>query len=109
MSADFGLASYAEGDRTFLVLSGDLDMSTAPQVRAAVDEITTANLTIDMAGVPFMDSSGVNVIATSIHRRRGMGGAVTLRAVQPEPMRVFQITGVADMCPFEAAPDRDLD
>ncbi len=104
MSADFGLASYAEDDRTFLVLSGDLDMSTAPQVRAAVDEIATVNLTIDMSGVPFMDSSGVNVIATTIHRRRTTGGGVTLRNVQPEPMRVFQITGVVDMCPFESAP-----
>lgn len=103
MSADFGLASYAEGDRTILVLSGDLDMSTAPQVRAAVDAVITPNLTIDMGGVPFMDSSGVNVIATSIHRRRGVGGAVTLRNVQPEPMRVFQITGVSDMCAFEEA------
>jgi len=83
-----------------LVASGEIDSSSAPTLRARLDEVLdtgTADLTIDLTGVSFLDSAGLCVLAAA-HRRAARSGVrlhvvATSRAV----IRPMQITGLYDL------------
>ena len=75
---------------------GEIDMNSAPRLHRAVLDALAAHpslIEVDLAGVTFMDSSGIN---TLIECRRHAGGA-ELRVINPaRPVRrVLTVTGLA--------------
>jgi len=87
-----------EGDRLVLHLRGELDMSTAAVV---VDAATAAfseaaSVVVDLRGLTFIDSSGLNALVR-IRRLTGEsdGPPVTLRAPSDAIRKVLDITGLA--------------
>jgi anti-sigma B factor antagonist len=78
--------------------SGDLDMSTSPQLQeallAALAAHRPSHLMVDMAEVGFVDSSGLSALmhCRNVAERDG----ITLRVtnVQPLVRRVIMITGL---------------
>ena len=93
------VTSHRQPDgRVEIVVAGELDMATAPHLEKAVsaavaDEGTRAVL-VDLAGVPFCDSSGIAVLD------RGYGAASDLDIrfrvahVQPMVRQVLEIVGL---------------
>ncbi len=80
-----------------LTVAGEVDSSTAPSVRAAVDTAFAdgaRELTVDLEGVTFLDSAGLCVLAGA-HRRAAEHGVV-LRVVASgrAVVRPLQITGL---------------
>jgi anti-sigma B factor antagonist len=81
-------------------VSGEIDLLTVGQLRAAAEEglreHRPARLEIDLAGVSFLDSSGVNALITLFR----LAEAVSCRLVTTNPQhqvaRVLVITGVAE-------------
>ena len=70
-----GLRVYTrvEGDRHTIFLSGELDMSSAPVFEDTVVETCSEGpkeLVLDMAGVEFMDSSGLRAILDAMPHTR---------------------------------------
>ena len=60
-------------NQPLLVVSGEIEFRTAPMLRAAIDESldgTVAVLTIDLAAVSFIDSSGLAVLVDAHTRNR---------------------------------------
>ncbi|MEV0996888.1 STAS domain-containing protein [Nonomuraea sp. NPDC050202] len=53
-------------------------------------------LVLDLGGLTFMDSSGLNVLLLLSAATRNQGTCLHLAAVQDVPARVLQITGVWD-------------
>ncbi len=88
-----------------LHLKGELDHHGARGlIRRAEQEIDTAlplQLTLDLEGVTFMDSSGIAVVMRCRQRMRELGGTVTLRRVPPQPRKVFDASGVARLVSIE--------
>jgi anti-anti-sigma factor len=84
-----------------LAVSGELDMSNAGSLEAAVAAITAqhpARLIFDLSGVRFMDSAGIAVLvgaATDV-------SAVVLRDPSPVVRRVIDLTGLAGVLPIES-------
>ena len=82
-------------------LSGELDHHSAKGLLRRLDqEIEKAlptQLTLDLSGVTFMDSSGIAVALRGWQRMRELGGAVTLYHVAQQPRKVFEASGVGRM------------
>jgi len=79
-----------------LVLSGELDAHAAQSFDRTIDEIAgdgLASLSIDLAGVSFIDSSGLRSL---IRARKSLApeGRVSLVSPQPGAMRLLEITGL---------------
>ena len=91
--------------RLTLRLTGELDHHGARGlIRRAEQEIDTSlplQLSIDMSGVTFMDSSGIAVVMRCPPRMRELGGTVTLCRVPPQPRRVFDASGISRIVAME--------
>jgi len=81
-------------------LSGELDMATAPmlgdELRRLVAEGAT-RVTVDLAGLAFIDSTGLSVLITGLKRLRQQGGDMALRSPTPGTRKVLEITGLTEL------------
>jgi anti-sigma B factor antagonist len=91
-------ATVHTGDgRVRVAVAGVIDLSTATLLRERLHEAIgrqPGRLAVDLAGVTFMDSSGVAELVRA--HQLAAGRQVTLTVVNCEPMvsRVLQLTGV---------------
>jgi anti-sigma B factor antagonist len=79
-----------------ITVSGEIDSSSAPLLRDRLDtllESPLSELTIDLAGVTFLDSAGLCVLAAA-HRRVGSDVALRVLASSRAVIRPLQITGL---------------
>jgi anti-sigma B factor antagonist len=96
--AELELESRSSGDATIVVVRGEIDMATAPQVRDALNELVDAGasrIVVDCRGLDFLDSSGIGVLI-AVRKRLGDEGALTLEAPQAHVRKVLELTGVVD-------------
>lgn len=85
-------------ETTVLRVSGEVDMATAPQLReAALDALRTAPglLVLDLAGVSFMDSTGIFVLLASQRRAEALGFRFALCRVPRRVQRVLELSRIA--------------
>ncbi len=85
-----------EGDT--ISITGDLDAHTAPQLDAALDPLLERGadpIVLHMAGVKFVDSSGLRCM---IRARHGGDGERSVVIDQPSSatVRLLEITGMLD-------------
>jgi anti-sigma B factor antagonist len=86
-------------DRTHVVaVVGDLDVATALRTVEATD---VEQVIVDLAGLTFVDTSGVHLIAAAEERCRTTAKRLGLRPGPPQIQRVFALAG-ADTLPFAA-------
>jgi anti-sigma B factor antagonist len=84
------------GRRTVLAVSGEVDLATAPKLRAM---ITTAlasgahELWIDLSGTTFMDSSGVHVLLDAHQTADALRRRLTVVCPPGNVRRVLDLTG----------------
>jgi anti-sigma B factor antagonist len=81
-------------------LHGELDMSTAPQLRQELLRLTSdgaTEVTIDLSELEFVDSTGLSVLVTGLKRLRETGGDLALRSPTPGTRRVLEITGLTEI------------
>lgn len=80
---------------TVLKLSGDVDLRSVPQLREALATAVQTpgqHILIDLAGVPYMDSSGVGTLVFVKREVERRGGTVALVGLQSRVRGVFEIT-----------------
>jgi anti-sigma B factor antagonist len=80
-----------------LPLTGDVDLGSAPALRQRLSELTEeapSFLVIDLAGLDFIDSTGLGVLVGTLRRVRAAGGDVRLAAPRSGIARVFSVTGL---------------
>jgi anti-sigma B factor antagonist len=86
---------------------GDIDMLGAPQLRAALREAVaragTGTITLDLSGVTFLDSTGVQALLDGYHQAMIAGGRLAVRGAHGTAARVLQIVGLTRL--FGLAPD----
>jgi anti-sigma B factor antagonist len=91
--------AYNAPDRATVHVSGEIDIATAPQLTAALEEAVgnDRDITVDLSGVSFLGMSGVNVLLTAKHdaERRGR----TLRVAQARDLtrQVLELNGLASV------------
>jgi anti-anti-sigma factor len=91
MMADFGIT--AQGPNMFF-LSGELDMATVPIMNVAIADAVSRGgpITIDMADLTFMDSSGVGAIVRSVQTLPT--GCIVLHGAHDGVGKVLDLMGV---------------
>src|SRR5215210_3199497 len=79
-----------------VVVSGELDLATAPTLRGAIDEAVTRGrerVVVDLAAAPFIDSSGISELVRATHRVDGHA-TLLVRSPPTQALHVFKVTGV---------------
>ncbi len=87
-----------------LVLSGELDIATAPAMRErlAIHPPAGTELLVDLRGVTFMDCSALRVLLEAQEASRQEGWALRV-AVAPGPVqRLIELTGTARLLASES-------
>jgi anti-anti-sigma factor len=90
----------AHGEPASMAVFGDLDAVTADRLQDAVADLLSRHrprlISMDMAGVPFLDSAGIRALLRSAVAAEQVGSALTLAELRPTVYRVLQISGLLD-------------
>ena len=84
-----------------LRLEGEIDFASFEPLRAAMDSIFGA-VRLEMAGIDFLDSSGLRVILDRLK-----SGPVTLVSPSPRIVRLIELCGVEGMDGLTIQPGDD--
>jgi len=91
------LSEHALDGCTVVGLHGELDLATAPGLREHLLGVLTGQppaLILDLSGLAFMDSTGLNVLLGAKRHAGLLGIPFALAAPQKIPARVLRITGL---------------
>ncbi|MEU1710906.1 STAS domain-containing protein [Streptomyces sp. NPDC005706] len=101
-SAGLGIeVAVISSDAAVITVCGELDTDTglALQHQLAGQVVHgRRHLVLDLADVPFMDSSGLRVIVRTVSEMRSIDGSVSLAAPSEVVRRVLDLTGVGMTC-----------
>jgi anti-anti-sigma factor len=103
LPGEFMLNSMRDGGTHVIRLAGELDLATAPEVEhelQSVEATDARSIVLDLSGLTFMDSSGLNLILRAEVRSRADSNRLRLRRGPANVQRVFAITGMDGMLPF---------
>ena len=93
--------SHDDGRVTRLVLTGDLDMATAPGLDDAVAAVLTDNrphrLVIDVGGLDFCDSSGIHALMRARDRAQLWAAGFVVANPSGITRRTLEISGLLDV------------
>ncbi|NUT51889.1 MAG: anti-sigma factor antagonist [Saccharothrix sp.] len=96
------------GDVLVVSVSGELDLDTVPEVRAAITPHLTGGpsaLVLDLSGVRFFGSAGLSLLLETRGRVDAFAVVATTRAV----LRPIQLTTIAPLLTLFATVDEALD
>ena len=95
---DIFSAHLEEGPPRVLRVSGEIDLATAGEFRAALETMLTGSAAVvDMGDVTFIDASGLRVILQVAQELNGAGPLTLVNA--PVVARLFELVGL-DGLPF---------
>ncbi len=80
-----------------LRVGGELDVATGPALRSKLIELVddgVRHVVLDLATVPFVDSSALGIFVAGLKRLRIAGGTLRLAACQPPVRAVLKITSL---------------
>lgn len=93
-----------EGRTVTAQVTGEIDHHAARLLMAElvsrVDAAMPRELTLDLGGVSFMDSSGIAVVLRTWKRMRELGGSMALQNVPAQAAKVLRAAGVDKLLPF---------
>lgn len=87
------------GSTKQLFVSGEVDVSCADELRAAVDEALdeeTKTVEVDLSSVSYIDSTGIGVLVGAAHKAADAGAVFSLCNPQRNVARVLMLLGVYD-------------
>ena len=96
-AVELRLDTRDEGEWTVLDVDGEIDLSTAPGLRARIEQLIrggTRRLVVSLEHVGFMDSSGLGALVVAMRGMREAGGRMALICSRESVLRVFTMTGL---------------
>ncbi len=92
------VSSQSQGDRAIVTVSGEIDLYTAPRLQGELTAVLgggrPVRVVVDMSGVEFCDSTGMNVLLAAMKRARELGGGLDLAGPRPAVRKILQVTGL---------------
>jgi anti-sigma B factor antagonist len=79
-----------------LLLEGELDLASVSTLRACLEQLDGSyhEVAVDLAGLSFVDSTGLATLITTKHQLDERGGRLVLRNPQDAVRRVLEVSGV---------------
>jgi anti-sigma B factor antagonist len=99
-SVDLSTSEY--GGHVVVALRGELDIAGVAAALAAV-AARKPEIVVDLAGLEFIDSSGVAALARGRQHARHAGGDLLLAAPRQQVLRVLTLTCLIDVFPVHAS------
>jgi anti-anti-sigma factor len=97
----FTIEVRTDGGVSLVAPHGELDMGTQEELRTVLHEqAATGDVTLDLAGVSFLDTSGLRLILETAQMARRDGFRFTVLPGSPSVQRLFEIAGVLELVPF---------
>jgi len=85
-------------DRVTVHLAGEVDLAAAPRVETAIEDALAGeegvDITIDLDGVTFLDSTGLRVLVAAHSRCADEGRSLSLVNPSTSVSRILEITGL---------------
>ncbi len=94
---DFGLNQELDGDLLIVEVTGEVDLFTAPELKAAITqgvEGGARHVVVDLSETRFLDSSALGVLIGAVKRLRAREGGLTIVNIDPNISKTFEITGL---------------
>jgi anti-sigma B factor antagonist len=94
-----GWETAEESDGVRVVLSGELDISSAADVESRLLEIergAPARLFLDLRAINFIDSTGLSMIINADGRARKAGRRLTIVSGDGVPRRILRTVGLEE-------------
>ncbi len=83
------------GDAVIIAIRGEIDLHNSPELRTHLLKLLTPkaprSLILNLASVPYMDSSAIAVFVETLQRLRRTGGRVMLTDLQPRVKGLLEI------------------
>jgi len=106
---ELNVSSRFHDDHTIVTICGEIDLYTAPRLHSELAGVLAegmpARVVIDMSGVEFCDSTGMNVLLSCLRRARERGGELEIAAPKPAVRKILQVTGLDSV--FTLVEDTD--
>jgi anti-sigma B factor antagonist len=84
-----------DGDTVVASVRGEIDLHNSPELRTAVLEVLLKSnpkkLVLNLAQVPYMDSSAIAVLVEALQKVRRTGGRIFLTDLQPRVRGLLEI------------------
>ena len=98
-AVELKVSSRSQGDHEVVIATGEIDLYTAPRLQSELAAViaSTAPATrviVDMSGVEFCDSTGMNVLLSCLRQARERGGELELAAPRPAVRKILAVTGL---------------
>ncbi|WP_326616002.1 STAS domain-containing protein [Streptomyces decoyicus] len=103
--------NVTEPEVAVVTVSGDLDGETGTSLHHQLaNQIVHGRryLVLDLRAVPFMDSSGLNIIIRASNETKRLDGSLHLAAVSDVVLRLLDLTGISVTTPVHASPEDAL-
>jgi len=93
-----------------VVLTGEIDISTVPQLRDRLFELAGAgeHVIVDLEQVSFIDSAGLGALIGASRRAQSHGGSLQAVCASPQTRKLLWLTGVDRRIPLGASLDEAL-
>ncbi len=91
------IQSEQNGPRVVVKLAGELDHHAAQAVRMSLDAMLTPgvrDMTLDLADLRFMDSSGIGVIIGRYKKLAVRGGTMSVKNANEQVDKVLRMSGL---------------
>ncbi|MDZ4826145.1 MAG: STAS domain-containing protein [Actinomycetota bacterium] len=100
----FAVRAEVHGDDIRVVVAGEVDLSSAPALRAAllsaVDDAASV-VAIDLCNVSYLDSTGVHCLFDAATAANGKAKTLRVEHAPAHVARVLRISGLADVMSIE--------
>jgi anti-sigma B factor antagonist len=98
-AVELKVSSRSQGDHELVIATGEIDLYTAPRLQSELAAVIASaapasRVVVDMSGVEFCDSTGMNVLLAAQRRARESGGDLQLASPRPAIRKVLQVTGL---------------
>lgn len=103
----FSVSVVPDRDRVAVVVSGDVDMSTADAVARAVEDLWHTGfdrVVLDLRQVEFIDSTGLRALLSLRNAAVRNGRELVAVPAQPGAQRIFRVTGTHGLFDWRPGP-----
>jgi len=105
-------ATRVEGDAVLVTVRGEIDLHNSPELRNALLEMLNQRqpkrLILNLAQVPYMDSSAIAVLVEALQKLRKIGGKLYLTNLQPRVKGLLEIARLDTIFVLAATDDEAL-
>lgn len=103
--------SEAEAGLSVVALAGEIDMASSAELERQLGALEGAEgfqVVVDLAGLTFIDSSGIRALVVAAKAIESRGGTVLLAAPSPNIERVFVTVHLSEVIPVRESLEAAL-